>query len=862
MAEQSKSSGQIAFEVVHTLGSLAVAIYATPLAGAAVYSAGNLTEQYLLFPPRSESFGPRLPTLGGAAGIIGSFRPLGYGRCRVPGKMIWQLGNALQEHVSRQGSGIKGGQGVTTYSYSTTAAFLWGEGPAVSVTKIWGDGKLFYSWDGVNETSVQEKYIGVVRTYLGVETQDPDPTIESGSTTVTGYAMVSGGSGYAVGDTGGVGGGNDDMGYRVTTVGGAGNVTALQLFGGSSYVVGPTYPLHRGGTQQGNGNNASLRVTTTTSGSTLVPAWRDTCYTVFDVLPLADFANHLPIMTAEVNFSASPVSVSSILHDLCLRAGLTDAQIDVSRVTPSIEGYVLLSRPTARSAMQPLLDTFLIDCVETDGQLVFVPRGQPSLFALGRANLAAHEPQTAVPPALALTRIQEVDIPERVELTYLDSSRNYDATMQYGARIGLPQPTQFSRGRRQVQTPIVMSASQAKQQAQKMLYSAWVGREQATFTAPRALSRLNPTDVITIDVGTTAYTVRLTQSDVGAQGLQRWQGVSEQASVFTVTTPGTTVPTPPPFIAPPATSTLLVLDTALLSSQDDDLGLYFAAASTDVAWNGATLWWSVDGTSNWQQVLAFSSRATYGTAATVLGNRPPYNTWDRANTVDVTLGYGSVPSYSPTAVVLGTAHAALLGQEIIQWQTATQLSSTTWRLSMLLRGRRGTEWAIGSHAIGDQFIVLDPQTVQRYVPLASDLGQVRFYRLVSAGQTVADVASVAITNTGQGQQCYSPDHLRSSRDAANNLTVTWRPRTRLPWETLNGQIGPLGEQVEQYRVRIPAALGSASILREWVIGTARSVTYLASDQATDGFTPGNPVPIRISMVNAYTGSGHPSELMV
>ena len=858
MAE--KSGLGTAFQIVHALGSLALSVV-NPIAGAAVYAAGELTAQYLLFPPRSETFGPRTPLQQTSGSIIGSFRPLGYGRCRVPGKMIWQLGNSLQEHVSRQGSGVKGGQGVTTYSYSTTAAFLWGEGPAVSVTKIWGDGKLFYSWDGVNPSSVQEKYPGVVRSYVGEETQDPDPTIESGSVTVSGYAMVAGGSGYAVNDTGGIGGGNDDMGYRVTAIGGGGSVTAVQLFGGSGYVVGPTYPLHRGGTQQGNGNNASLRITTTTSGATQVPAWRDTCYTVFDVLPLGDFGNHLPLMTAEVTFSASPVQVSTILHDLCTRAGLTDSQIDVSRVAPTIEGYVLLSRPTARSAMQPLLDTFLIDCVETDGQLVFVPRGQPSLFALGSANLAAHEPQTAVPPALALTRLQEVDIPERVELTYIDSSRNYDATMQYGARIGLPQPTQFSRGRRQVQTPIVMSASQAKQQAQKMLYSAWVGREQATFTAPRALSRLNPTDVITIDVGTTAYTVRLTQSDVGAQGLQRWQGISEQASVFTVTTPGTTVPTPPPFIAPPATSTLLVLDTALLSSQDDDLGLYFAAASTDVSWNGATLWWSLDGTSGWQQVLVFSSRATYGTAATVLGTRPPYNTWDRANTVTITLGYGSVPSYSPQAVVLGTANAALLGQEIIQWQTATQLDAVTWRLSMLLRGRRGTEWAIGTHAVGERFVLLDPQTIGRSVPVASDVNQTRYYRLVSAGQTVADVASVAVVNGGEAQRCYAPDHIRGHRDMSNNLTITWRPRTRLPWETLNGQTGPLGEQSEQYRVTIPPALGAPTVLRSWSV-TTPTVTYAATDQATDGFTPGALIPVQVQQVNVYTGSGHLGARMV
>jgi hypothetical protein len=42
--------------------------------------------------------------------------------------------------------------------------------------------------------------------------------------------------------------------------------------------------------------------------------------------------------------------------------------------------------------------------------------------------------------------------------------------------------------------------------------------------------------------------------------------------------------------------------------------------------------------------------------------------------------------------VLDGAQLLPVGQEIIQFVEAEQLGAAEWRLSKLLRGRRGTEW--------------------------------------------------------------------------------------------------------------------------------------------------------------------------
>jgi hypothetical protein len=65
--------------------------------------------------------------------------------------------------------------------------------------------------------------------------------------------------------------------------------------------------------------------------------------------------------------------------------------------------------------------------------------------------------------------------------------------------------------------------------------------------------------------------------------------------------------------------------------------------------------------------------------------------------------------------VLNNANAAVLGDEIIQFRTATLLlaNSRRYRLSGLLRGRRGTEWAVDTHTAHDRFVMINPDGVKR-----------------------------------------------------------------------------------------------------------------------------------------------------
>lgn len=60
------------------------------------------------------------------------------------------------------------------------------------------------------------------------------------------------------------------------------------------------------------------------------------------------------------------------------------------------------------------------------------------------------------------------------------------------------------------------------------------------------------------------------------------------------------------------------------------------------------------------------------------------------------------------------ANLAIVGGELIQFGVSDPIGFGRFRLSRLLRGRRGTERAMENHVAGEAFAIIDPRTLQRF----------------------------------------------------------------------------------------------------------------------------------------------------
>lgn len=277
-----------------------------------------------------------------------------------------------------------------------------------------------------------------------------------------------------------------------------------------------------------------------------------------------------------------------------------------------------------------------------------------------------------------------------------------------------------------------------------------------------------------------------------------------------------------------------------------------------MTWAGATLFRSVDEGSSYTALTSSTTAAAIGTATTVLGNFFGGNVFDEINTVTVLMRSGSpLVSYTELQVLNG-AGLCVLGApgrwEILQYKVATLVGANTYRLSGLLRGRRGSEWVMGLHQASETFVLADPSAWRRPNPGNTEIGLSRLYKGVTARASLATTTSQSFTNGAAGLKPYPVAHIGGGRDADGNLTINWVRRTRVDGGWRDGVDVPLGEASELYDVEIWNA-GRTAVLRTLPGVTSQTVQYTASQQASDGITPGTPVQVSIYQISSVVGRG-------
>ena len=563
----------------------------------------------------------------------------------------------------------------------------------------------------------------------------------------------------------------------------------------------------------------------------------------------------LGIIPALNNLTPGTADLADIVSDLCLQSDLVAGDIDVTDLSGNaVDGYVIANRGPIRGMIEPLMAAFFFDATESDNKIKFVQRGGASAVTIPLADLSAQEGNlgnTADP--FDLTRQQEMELPLELNVVYLNSANNYQPSQQPSRRT-----TRNSQLKVTIQLPIVMSDNKAKQIADAMMYSAWQERMAGSFATSRKYSVYEPTDVVTVISGDQSQVVRLLQKDEGANGIVRWKGVIEDSTVYTQTSTGAAMTTPDnvvPLIGP----TLFVpLDIALLREVDDDFGFYYGLSGAADGWIGAQLYQSTDGGTDYNAVTngLVLTGPTMGTAAAALGTTgitaSTNEKVDEINTVSVVLTAGTLSTITRNAMLAG-GNVFLIGDEIVQAMVCTLTATLTYTLSRLLRGRLGTEWAMGTHLAGDRFIVLD-DNIRTLPQTPNDWNQEYHYKPVSIGKTLGGTNALTFTDTAIRKKPLAPWHLSGGRSTALDLIIEWVRRTRDPAITWNTPTDPpLFETAERYAVDI---LNGAGLVVRTIEVTEQTATYTVAQQTTDFGSAQASIPVTVCPISPEFGRGY------
>lgn len=519
----------------------------------------------------------------------------------------------------------------------------------------------------------------------------------------------------------------------------------------------------------------------TIEGIDLAPAYRGTALALFEHLQLAEFGNRIPFLTFEVEADPGAVPVSLVLADV---SGGAIASSESSAVA----GYAAHGG-TIASAVEPLVETFGVSLFD-DGTVLTSPAVDIVPTATDELGCSASDDPR---PRSERSQVASRNLPSALSLSYYDPAREYQAGM---ARAAID--SDAARDER-MELPAVLQASAAKGLAEASLGRRWAERDKLTLHLPPSFLAVRPGTLLQ-----------------PPNALQPWKAARVTVESMAVTVELRplyaridTVPADPGRVLPslgvePTPTTVAVVELPDDGSGSADAPVVAVATSTaSPTWRSVPLEVEVGGLGSVLRLA--TSQAQLGLATTVL-EPGQVALLDLMNDVEVELVSSDqwLESRDDGALADGS-NLALLGMELIQFGEAIPTAPGRFRLRRLLRGRRGTEWAMELHQAGELFLMLDPRRLERLPLTSSHVGSQ--LRIVPRGLADTDAQAAELVVSGEAMRPPSPVHVRASFAADGSLRCKWVRRSRRGWAWLDGVDAPLDCLVERYRVRLQSGGG-------------------------------------------------------
>jgi hypothetical protein len=520
-------------------------------------------------------------------------------------------------------------------------------------------------------------------------------------------------------------------------------------------------------------------------GVDFTPAYRGLSLAVFEGLELAEFGNRIPFLTFEVEADPAPVAIGTILGDVSNGAIASTAAGDVV-------GYAAHGASVA-AAVEPIVTLCGVELFD-DGSVLASPSSELNLIFDRETGCTADFKPV---PRVERAQVSASNLPAALSLSYYDPERDYQA--------GVSRASLDGRGRAvdRVELPAALHADAAKALAETSLARRWAQRDRLTLRVPAAHMLLRPGSLVRPPVGVGLWRVERVTLDslVVLAELRPLHSVIGAVPAD----PGRVLPSVE--VRPSATS------IALFELPDDGTGqaaspvILVAAVGNGTAGRTIPLQVRVAG-------LEFSMHsatapAVIGTAASVLPEGQSA-VFDLINSVEVDLESPEswLESRDDFALAAGE-NLAVLGSELFQFGDAAALGNGRFRLSRLLRARRGTEWAMGLHNLGDRFAMLDAARLKR-VPLTSSQAGA-LLQVMPTGFADSAHQGIEMAVAGEALRPPSPVHLHASHDSDGSLHCNWVRRSSLGWAWLDQVEVPLACSVENYRVLLKTSVAGIEI---------------------------------------------------
>ena len=533
-------------------------------------------------------------------------------------------------------------------------------------------------------------------------------------------------------------------------------------------------------------------------------------------------------LTFEVNADTGSVAIDDIV------TSLADGAIVSATEEPATLGGYAASGDSVRGAIEALAAAYPLS-ISDDGAVLRIDGGAGG--AIDPDGLGA---QADDKPAGRGMRVRAPGdtLPDAIEISYYEPSRDYQTGLQRARRDGIGRRVQ------RIELAAAIEAGEAKLLADAALRRAWAQRARLSVRLPWRALATRAGQKVTLAGEPWRIAGWALERMVVMLDLVRDEAPGPAAAPAS---PGRAAASADD---PAGATRLVLLDLPTLGDMPGEVPqLMIAAAGTEPGWRRAELSLSLDGGASWSGIGRTALPAAIGSAATILAGGPA-EVFDRANRVEIELAHaGMTLAGADDAGLLAGINLAMLGNELIQFGQADQIGATRWRLGQLLRGRRGSEWAIATHTTGERFVLVEPGALRTVdLPLATLGAAVQVSAIGPGDDGVAVSAELAIA--GEALRPPSPVKLSVVGLADSTIRIGWMRRSRAGWAWIDGADAPIGEDGERYRLRIQPAAGTARTVEL----TASTFDYGPAAQAEDGVEPATAITLSVVQIGTRAPS--------
>lgn len=498
------------------------------------------------------------------------------------------------------------------------------------------------------------------------------------------------------------------------------------------------------------------------------------------------------------NGRSSIIMLDMLVAALCEEAGLTSAQYDVTELRGTycaVYGISVDSVGTIRSTLENLAAVYFFDAVESDGIIKFrlKSRAEPQTVQHSSAVATSSDAE-----GLTATRDQLSEIPSIVEVSYYNINADYDvatvSAMTYAGDVSNVE---------QVNANVSMDGERALASAAVIAQYARYSREEGSIVLPLSHAWLDVGDAI--DIVTDDRTIHAVASKVSIGETVNADFLSFSPYTF-MTRPAKGGVQTASYSTAYGASEAIFMNVPAFQSTETALWAPRVAAFAS-PWPGAVNVYREVADDVFTLINTHTVKNRVGVLTYGLYSGPT-GVWDEGNELYVTLEYGSLQSADPLAVLSSSLAVAIENDdsewEIVQFATATLISTGNYKLTKLLRGQLGTNYAMRNPvAAGSRVVVInnDLSVLNITSSLATTELSYRFgpSRYAYSDDTYTDTT---FTGTKAALRPYSPCNAVLQRNADSTFTITWSRRTRFDGDDWSVTEVPLNEESEAYKVEI------------------------------------------------------------